>query len=91
MDDREKERSQAAENYGNTKYSDGINSLICAEDFLAGAKWADQHPRKGLWDAEKVIEWLKDNSKKYVVCYEDGYSHYAHKSLVEDLRKAMEE
>ena len=23
--------------------------------------WADEHPRKGLWDAEKVVEWLKKN------------------------------
>jgi hypothetical protein len=31
------------------------------EGYIKGAKWADQHPRKGLWDAEKVIEWLKKN------------------------------
>jgi hypothetical protein len=50
-----RDKFQAAEDYGN-KYSDGINSLICAEDFLAGVEWADQHPKKGLWDAEKVIK-----------------------------------
>lgn len=57
-------------------------------DFKAGAEWTDQHPRKRLLDAEKVIEWLKSNSSKYMI--EDiDFSYYAYSSLVEDLRKAM--
>ena len=28
--------------------------------FIAGVEWADQHPRKGLWEAEKVCKVLKD-------------------------------
>ena len=87
-ENRKKERSQAAENYGNTKYSDGINSLICAEDFLAGAKWADQHPRKGLWNAEKVIEWL--NSVDFSN-YVENLSVIYVGQLKHDLIKAMEE
>ena len=55
------------------------------------ADWKDQHPRKGLWDGEKVIGWLKNNSHKYVVCDESDFSHYAYNSLIDDLRKAMEE
>ena len=58
--------------------------------FLEGAEWADQHPREGLWDSEKVIEWLRNNSSKYMT---EGinYPHYAYNSLVEGLQKAMEE
>ena len=26
-----------------------------------GLQIADEHPRKGLWDSEKVVEWLKKN------------------------------
>lgn len=40
---------------------------------------------------EKTCEWLKDNSKKYVVCYEDGYSHYAYNSMINDLKNYMED
>ena len=29
------------------------------EEFLEGIKWADEHPKEGLWDKEKVCEWLK--------------------------------
>lgn len=36
------------------------NSLQFRTGFCTGAKWADQHPRKGLWDAEKVCKVLKD-------------------------------
>ena len=87
---REEEIKQAAKNRAD-QYEHPVDWNNCYHHYIQGAKWADQHPREGLWDAEKVIEWLKDNSKKYVVCYEDGYSHYAHNSLVEDLRKAMED
>ena len=29
--------------------------------FAAGAMWADKHPKEGLWNKDKVIEWLEDN------------------------------
>ena len=53
--------------------------------FYQGAKWADQHSRKGLWNAEKVIEWLMNNINNYLVKGRDIDLIY------EDLRKAMEE
>ena len=87
---REEEIRQVSENYGNQKHSDGINALICAEDFKEGVNWADQHPRKGLWNAEKVIKWLRANI--------DNYANYNVKTdecfvndFEEDLQKAMEE
>lgn len=61
-----------------------------AHDFVQGAIYADQHPRKGLWDAEKVIKWLRANI--------DNYANYNVKTdecfvndFEEDLLKAMEE
>lgn len=83
---REKEITQAVESeYFITK----------AEEFawINGAEWADQHPRKGLWDSEKVIEWLKNNASQYM---EDNHKYgegceYDTAELVKDLAKAMEE
>lgn len=58
--------------------------------FKAGVEWADQHPREGLWDKEKVIKWLRANV--------DNYANYNVKTdecfvndFEEDLIKAMED
>lgn len=64
-----------------------------AHDFVQGAIYADQHPRKGLWDSEKVVEWIKNNFS----CSGHGFPlHYLHTSyqpedIVKDLCKAMED
>lgn len=60
-----------------------------AHDFVQGAIYADQHPRKGLWDAEKVCDFLKNKcifsaSNSPVIVEFDG------EELVRKLRKAME-
>ena len=58
--------------------------------FIVGAQWADEHPRKGLWDKEKVIGWLKENVQNYT--YSDGWgdAYIDEEWLVDDLTKAME-
>lgn len=65
------------------------NAAIVSE-FIKGAEWADQHPRKGLWDTEKVCEWLKENAWLYdivqVHCVQTNID-----DIIHDLRKAMEE
>lgn len=33
--------------------------------FVQGALWADEHPRKGLVDIEKVCKWLALNAEVY--------------------------
>jgi predicted nucleotidyltransferase len=69
-ENREKEITIAAESeYFVTK----------AEEFawIHGAEWADQHPRKGLWDGDRVIAWLKENIGEYYI--------------YEDLKKEMED
>ena len=60
--------------------------------FIRGAEWADRHPKEGLWDADKIIEWLQNNAGAYL---EDNRKYgegceYDTSELIKDLRKAME-
>lgn len=48
------------------------------------ADWKDQHPRKGLVDIEKVIEYMKKNSRFNYLLETDW-------EVLEDLRKAMDD
>ena len=52
--------------------------------FQMGAMWSDENPREGLWNKDKVLEWIKKH-----------YTEYAHNQLgleyiINDLCKAME-
>ena len=58
----------------------GTKQSWLKEGYIAGAQWADLHPRKGLVDIEKACEWLKNT--------EIGTFPY---KLIEEFRKAMEE
>lgn len=64
------------------------NAAIVSE-FLIGAKWADQHPRKELVDKEKVEKLLGnllfDKEKKIYRAYLD------YDAFFDDFRKAMED
>ena len=60
-------------------------------DFVQGAIYADQHPRKGLWNSEKVIDWLNswftdDICKCCLPITKDARKHF-----FDDLRKEMED
>lgn len=37
-----------------------------AHGFIAGAKWADEHPKDGLVSIDKACEWLRYNVEKYM-------------------------
>lgn len=59
------------------------------------ADWKDQHPRKGLWDSEKVISFLKEhatveNSSNINIHINGAYYHFIN-DFIENLRKAMED
>lgn len=80
--EREEERSNAAE-----QYVEGFHSAIkrmCKECFVDGAKWADENHHKGLWDSEKVCEFLQDRIAHTSIAY-----LMTTKYLIEDLKKAM--
>lgn len=63
--------------------------------FTDGAEWADQHPRKGLWDAEKVISFLKEHAtvenSSNINIHINGVIYHFVNDFIEDLRKAMED
>ena len=86
---REEEFTHEGFVYANNIYKERKCELFevkdIANDFVQGAIYADQHLRKGLWDAEKVIGWLMNNINNYLVKGRDIDLVY------EDLRKAMEE
>ena len=67
-----------------------VYNIGCAIACCEMADWTDQHPRKGLWDAEKVIKWLRTNIDNYA-----NYNVKTNKCFVndfeEDLTKAMED
>ena len=88
---REEEIKNESYKYGLSKYSDGISAMICASDFESGAKWADQHPRKGLWNSEKVIKWILENADKHTWYDETENECGITDNFTEDLQKAMEE
>lgn len=50
-------------------------------DFIAGALWADKHPKKGLVDVEKVCNYLTENCKGFILTAKD----------IEEFRKSMTE
>lgn len=60
------------------------------DTFIDGAKWADEHPRKGLVDIDKACEWLN-----YVLrngCFvNNDVGEREIKAVIEDFKKKMEE
>lgn len=62
--ERDEEIRQASHEYINSDIVKAGGEHFAFGDFINGAKWADKHPRKGLVDIEKVIEYL---DKKYVI------------------------
>ena len=71
------------------------DSLDIYKGAMKMADWKDQHPREGLWDAEKVCKYLENHAGHYMTLEndEDGelQSVFYQKGLVEDLCKAMED
>lgn len=62
------------------------DSLDIYKGAMKMADWKDQHPREGLWDANKVLAWISQNIESY--CKLDAKNF---NNLLFDLGKAMEE
>lgn len=95
---REEEIKEAAKYYGECNpiydidvcgdFTEGDWETV-ASIFERGAKWADEHPRKGLVDIDKVYKYLKNL----------GYQQYPGAPMerilddeeLEDFKRAMEE
>lgn len=82
---REEEIKQAAKNRAD-QYEHPVDWNNCYHHYIQGAEWADQHPREGLWDANKVLAWISQNIESY--CKLDAKNF---NNLLFDLGKAMEE
>jgi len=60
-----------------------------AHDFVQGAIYADQHPKEGLWDAEKVCNILRNKMDSN--WFHEKVERGDYDSIIEDLRKSMGE
>lgn len=56
--------------------------------FKEGAKWADQHPKEGLVDVEKVEQWIKEC---FAFLNDAGHHNFKVDKFIENFRIAMEE
>ena len=61
-------------------------SLIDA--YIEGAEWADEHPKKGLADIEKVKEFLSSVDLNFYREWEDRFNT---DELIIDLERYLEE
>jgi hypothetical protein len=84
---REKEIKREAKYSANGTIDDELAEMY----FIRGAEWADQHPRKGLLDGEKVIEWLDKYADSYTYFNVDKQETEFIGQMFEDLKKSMEE
>lgn len=62
-----------------------------ADMFLKGAQYAGSHPRKGLWDAKKVVKWILENADNHIWYDETENDCGITDNFIEDLQKAMED
>jgi len=75
--------------------ADFAQELNVNQSFIEGAKWADQHPKEGLWVSEKIINFLKERTtlenSSNINVYMNGATYHSVNDFIDDLTKAMEE
>ena len=61
--------------------------------FAAGAMWADEHPKEGLWERDKVIKWIKDHLRFEDDGWHTDIENYKNTIdiVIEDLIKSINE
>lgn len=89
--ERWKEACKAACIDGNYRSHNGMTETR-DDYFVDGVQWADEHPRKGFVDIDKVCEFLKNNARKYFgVDWSQHEWYFERDQLIKDLHKEMEE
>lgn len=93
---REEEKYKAAtESWDKQGFKNQGQKIPYKLGFLEGFDYADQHPKKGLWDAEKVINFLKERAtlenSSNINIYINGATYHFVNDFIEDLHKAMED
>lgn len=65
----------------------------CEMAAMDAIDWADENPREGLWDKDKVCRWIREhltfNDDKWYT--DNDYVKGIMDEVIEDLTKAMEE
>ena len=100
---REEQREKASVEYqlskrpmaiGGDAFADMVYKMNINPSFIAGAIYADEHPREGLWDKEKVCKFLKmvleTTDANYDETYIRSFQFNNVDELIEDLCKEME-
>lgn len=72
-------------------YTFGEDSMV--KMFVLGANYADQNPRKGLWDSKKICQIIhevinSDTIGQYLI-FDDENIDFDSELFFDDLRKAM--
>lgn len=93
---REEEMLKFAHDYSEQNYKGDNYEAYAEKEDIAKAcidsiNWADSHPRKGLWDSEKVTEWLENHVREFKY-YDSDFAdgNIDVDGLIETLTKAME-
>lgn len=66
---------------------DYIGQEAKREAFIAGAKWADEHPKDGMVSLDKVEKYLREN----IILYVWATDLDKREEWFRDFRKVMEE
>jgi len=69
-------------------FADFAREMNVNQSFIEGAKWADQHPKEGLVDVEKVEQWIKEC---FAFLNDAGHHNFKVDKFIENFRIAMEE
>lgn len=67
---------------GGDAFADMAREMNVNPSFIAGAKWADSRPRKGIVDIDKAYEWIACHITEYL-----DRSDW----MAEEFKEAMEE
>lgn len=87
---REEEIRKAASSYIQSDAVAPEEMYLAFGDFINGAKWADEHPKKGLVGIDRVCEWIR-GFMEYSPLFEYQCSEEEIKETISKFRKAMEE
>ena len=88
---REEEIKQAAKNRAD-QYEHPVDWNNCYHHYIQGAEWADQHPREGLVDIDKIASFIKYHAQEFVyISTHSGEAKINEFKLVEAMYKAMED
>lgn len=93
MKDEEKAKKIAQKNKRSfsKEIHDGYNGEVSWIDYSTFDECYKSAIEMAEWKEKQLITWLENNASNYVVCNDFAeFSHYATKTMIEDLKKYME-